>query len=97
MSGTTETRKQEIGLDPQDWKQHRRLAHKSVDETFDYLMSIRDRPAWQSVPPDLRGRIAMSPPRDGVGLGGQLRRPRGRSRCAGRGQTVNCSIPILEC
>ena len=37
-------------LDPEDWPQLRRLAHRAVDEALDYLQQTRQRPVWQPTP-----------------------------------------------
>ena len=37
-------------LDPQDWGEMRDLAHRMVDDAFEYLETVRERPAWQEVP-----------------------------------------------
>jgi aromatic-L-amino-acid decarboxylase len=41
-------------LDPADWEAFRALAHRMVDDTLDHLASLRDRPAWQPMPPAVR-------------------------------------------
>ena len=40
----------EESLDPQDWNSMRDLGHKMVDDMFDFLQNVRDRPAWQPIP-----------------------------------------------
>src|SRR6185295_694718 len=37
-------------LDPEDWTSLRALAHRAVDDAFDHLVSVRDRPIWQVTP-----------------------------------------------
>jgi glutamate/tyrosine decarboxylase-like PLP-dependent enzyme len=44
-------------LDPQDWDAMRRLGHRMVDDMMDYLQTIRDRPVWQPIPPEIRSRF----------------------------------------
>ena len=41
-------------LDPANWEEARATAHQMVDEMVDYLSSIRSRPAWRSVPEDVK-------------------------------------------
>lgn len=40
-------------LDPQDWGATRNLAHRMVDDAFEYLETVRERPAWQEVPAEV--------------------------------------------
>lgn len=37
-------------LDPQNWNHSRDLAHQMIDDSVDYLQSIRERPVWQQMP-----------------------------------------------
>ena len=37
-------------LDPEDWNGIRALAHSAVDDAFDWLSSVRERPVWQPTP-----------------------------------------------
>ena len=37
-------------LDPEDWHGIRALAHRAVDDAFDWLSSVRARPVWQPTP-----------------------------------------------
>lgn len=37
----------EIGLDPADWNAMRTLGHRMVDDMFQWLEHVRDRPVWQ--------------------------------------------------
>lgn len=41
-------------LDPQDWKELRAQGHRMLDDMFEFLEHIRDRPVWQPIPPNLR-------------------------------------------
>ena len=51
-------------LDPTDWQALREQGHRMLDDMFDYLECIRQRPVWQT-PPDDSARIFDSPlPRD---------------------------------
>lgn len=38
-------------LDPKDWGAFRALAHRALDDAIDYLQDVRERPAWQPMPP----------------------------------------------
>jgi aromatic-L-amino-acid decarboxylase len=51
----------EDGLDPRDWADLRALAHRALDETFDAVAGIRERPPWRPIPPAIRAAIAADP------------------------------------
>lgn len=40
-------------LDPENWDAARQLMHQMVDDAVDYLSSIRERPVWQAMPPEV--------------------------------------------
>lgn len=37
-------------LDPQDWEQSKALMHQMVDDAFNHIETIRERPIWQQMP-----------------------------------------------
>ena len=37
-------------LDPADWEAMRSLAHRAVDDGFNWLRTVRERPVWQPTP-----------------------------------------------
>jgi aromatic-L-amino-acid/L-tryptophan decarboxylase len=41
-------------LDPLDWTPTRALAHRMVDDAVAHLSTLRDRPAWQPMPDEVR-------------------------------------------
>src|SRR5580693_8007355 len=53
------------GLDPSDWPAFRDQGHRMLDDMFDYLETIRERPVWQPMPAAVRarfrGRLPMAP------------------------------------
>ncbi|HEX2941973.1 MAG TPA: pyridoxal-dependent decarboxylase [Rhodopila sp.] len=51
-------------LDPEDWSNLRALGHRMVDDMFDHLQSLRDRPVWQPMPTDLRQQLHRPLPHD---------------------------------
>jgi aromatic-L-amino-acid decarboxylase len=55
-------------LDPESWEQFRRFAHQVLDDSVDFLATVRDRPAWQPVPDGVRARFTSAVPRQGQGL-----------------------------
>ena len=53
----------EESLDPEDWAALRALAHRAVDEAFEYLAQVRTRPVWQHVPEEIVERLKAPAPR----------------------------------
>jgi aromatic-L-amino-acid/L-tryptophan decarboxylase len=49
-------------LDPDDWNQLASLGHRMVDDMVAYLRSVRERPAWQQVPDEVRQRLSSPAP-----------------------------------
>jgi aromatic-L-amino-acid/L-tryptophan decarboxylase len=54
-------------LDPKDWSSLRSLAHSMVDDMFEFLRTIRDRPAWQRVPDEARQHFSAPVPLEAQG------------------------------
>jgi glutamate/tyrosine decarboxylase-like PLP-dependent enzyme len=50
-------------LDPADWPQLRRLAHRALDDSLDYLQQVRSRPVWQPTPAEVAARFSAPLPR----------------------------------
>ncbi len=50
-------------MDPDDWTELRALGHRMVDDMFDYMAGIRDRPVWQKMPDAVRQRFRSPLPR----------------------------------
>src|ERR1700693_6370867 len=52
-------------LDPTDWPAFRSQAHRMLDDMIDYVETIRERPAWQPIPDQVRrhfrGDIPVAP------------------------------------
>jgi aromatic-L-amino-acid/L-tryptophan decarboxylase len=44
-------------LDPSDWPSFRAQGHRMLDDMFDYLEQIRERPVWQPIPDAVRARF----------------------------------------
>lgn len=53
-------------LDPADWEQFRRAAHRALDDALDYLRDVRERPVWQPVPQDVKDRLQTPMPEQGA-------------------------------
>ena len=56
--------KREETLDPVDWDSLRMLGHKMVDDMFDYLRHVAERPVWQPIPAPTKQHFKSSLPRD---------------------------------
>jgi aromatic-L-amino-acid decarboxylase len=54
-------------LDPADWDALRRLAHRAVDDGFDHLQFVRDRPVWRAAPPPVLARLHGPAPHEPQG------------------------------
>ena len=48
-------------LDPADWDEFRALAHKMVDDSLDFLTSLREHAPWQPMPREVRVALANEP------------------------------------
>ncbi|HEV8305002.1 MAG TPA: pyridoxal-dependent decarboxylase [Gemmatimonadales bacterium] len=47
----------EQSLDPQDWEGLRALGHRMLDDMLDHLRTVRERPVWRPVPPEVKARL----------------------------------------
>jgi glutamate/tyrosine decarboxylase-like PLP-dependent enzyme/GNAT superfamily N-acetyltransferase len=54
-------------LDPVDWDEFRALAHRMVDDSVDFLASVRERPVWQRPPDAVRTALSERAPWSGSG------------------------------
>lgn len=52
----------ETTLDPSDWESIRALGHRIIDDTLDYLQTLRDRPVWRHAPEGLKSHFQGPPP-----------------------------------
>ena len=59
----------ERSLDPQNWNELRGLGHRMLDDMFDYLSTVRERPVWQPLPAATKERLEEPLPRDGSEVG----------------------------
>ncbi|TWI67731.1 glutamate/tyrosine decarboxylase-like PLP-dependent enzyme [Pseudoduganella lurida] len=55
-------------LDPDDWPALRAQGHRMLDDMFDYLEHLRERPVWQPSPPATRATFETPLPRSGTDL-----------------------------
>ena len=51
-------------LDPRDWDAARALGHRMLDDALDYLQTLRDRPAWEHAPHDVKAHFDGALPAD---------------------------------
>jgi len=56
----------EESLDPEDWSSLRSLGHRMVDDLLEHLSTVRERPAWQPIPGEVRKRFAQPLPTSGA-------------------------------
>ena len=61
--------KQEETLDPADWEGLRALGHRMLDDMVDYLRTVRDRPVWRPMPPEVASSFREPLPRTGSDAG----------------------------
>jgi aromatic-L-amino-acid decarboxylase len=51
-------------LDPQDWDSLRQLGHQMVDDMFEHMRTVRQRPVWVQVPPEIQRSFQRPLPRE---------------------------------
>jgi glutamate/tyrosine decarboxylase-like PLP-dependent enzyme len=56
-------------LDPKNWDDIRVQGHRMLDDMFDYVANIRDRPVWTPIPDDARARFRAEFPSQPSDLG----------------------------
>jgi glutamate/tyrosine decarboxylase-like PLP-dependent enzyme len=49
-------------LDPEDWESTRALGHRMLDDMLDYLKTVPERPVWQPIPEEVRGKFRVALP-----------------------------------
>jgi glutamate/tyrosine decarboxylase-like PLP-dependent enzyme len=54
-------------LDPQNWDEMRALAYQMVDDMLDHLRTLRERPAWQPTPDEVKERMQLPLPHEPEG------------------------------
>lgn len=59
----------ETSLDPQDWTGLRAQGHRMLDDMFDAMESVGDRPLWQEIPDSVRETMRAPLPATAVPLG----------------------------
>jgi aromatic-L-amino-acid/L-tryptophan decarboxylase len=54
-------------LDPKDWEEFRRLGHRMLDDTIDYLARRREEPVWQAMSARVRESFHEELPMEAIG------------------------------
>jgi aromatic-L-amino-acid/L-tryptophan decarboxylase len=49
-------------LDPVNWDEMRVLAHRMIDDAFDHLETVRERPVWQPIPDQVAAKFNSPAP-----------------------------------
>ena len=57
---------------PSDWSAVRAQGHRMLDDLFDHLAQIRERPVWQPIPAEVRAAFDAPLPAAPVALPGFL-------------------------
>jgi len=55
-------------LDPDDWEALRAQGRRMLDDMIGYLQTLRERPAWQPIPEQVRAAIREPMPRQGADI-----------------------------
>ncbi len=58
---------QELSLDPTNWEEMKALGHRMLDDMFDHLQTIRNKPAWESIPDSVKSEFRKPFPEEGEG------------------------------
>lgn len=53
---------EEISLDPVNWEAMRQLGHQMIEDMMSYLENVRERPAWQPIPPQVKDNFKQPLP-----------------------------------
>ena len=54
-------------LDPENWNEMRKLAHRMVDDALTYLETVRERPVWQPIPDEIADKLKATAPHEPAG------------------------------
>src|SRR5271163_395392 len=64
---TEKRMEREETLDPSDWEEFRKLGHRMLDDTIDYLAARREQAVWQPMPERVRESFQEAVPMEGIG------------------------------
>lgn len=53
---------EEETLDPNNWEELRQLGHQMLDDMLDWQQTVRERPAWQPLPDEVKAQFQQSLP-----------------------------------
>lgn len=56
-------------LDPDDWDMLRAQGHRMLDDMFNHIAGVRERPVWRPIPAETRARFREGLPRESVDVG----------------------------
>ncbi|MBE0538312.1 MAG: amino acid decarboxylase [Ignavibacterium sp.] len=49
-------------LDPENWDNLKTLAHQMIEDSFNYIQTIEERPVWQQYPAEVRNHFSSNAP-----------------------------------
>ncbi len=49
-------------LDPDDWRTLKSLAHQMIDDSFNYIQTLEERPVWQQFPEAIKSNFSSKAP-----------------------------------
>lgn len=49
-------------LDPENWDKLKTLAHQMIEDSFNYIQTIEERPVWQQYPAEVRNHFSSKAP-----------------------------------
>ena len=49
-------------LDPENWDKLKTLAHQMIEDSFNYIQTIEERPVWQQYPTEVRNHFSSKAP-----------------------------------
>jgi aromatic-L-amino-acid/L-tryptophan decarboxylase len=58
---------QDETLDPRDWEEFRRLGHRMLHETIDYMADRRNGPVWRAMPEEVQASFSKALPMEPEG------------------------------
>lgn len=67
MKSSTEAAADQLTLDPENWNELRRLGHRMLDDIFNHLETLREQPAWQPLPEQVRQALHEPIPENAQG------------------------------
>ncbi len=56
-----------LSLDPANWEEFQKLAHKMMDDMMEHFQALPEKPAWQGVPDKVKENLSEPLPMGGIG------------------------------